>query len=117
MSDCTNGGRRAYNAPTHSPAEDELRVIAHFKDGLPPKEFVANRDTLDGLRVLDYLEHDGERYERVRECEMEHVKSGALYDVWRCSACGYEYAESVSETSIVQNFCPNCGAKVKEVDA
>lgn len=47
-----------------------------------------------------------------RMCEIEHVKGGAMYDVWRCSACGYEYAESVSETSIVQNYCPNCGARV-----
>lgn len=49
-----------------------------------------------------------------RTCNIEHAKSGAMYDVWRCSACGYEYAESVSETSIVQNFCPNCGARVVE---
>lgn len=47
-------------------------------------------------------------------CRMEHVKGGPCYDVWRCSACGYEYAENVSEDSIVQNFCPNCGRKVKE---
>ena len=47
-----------------------------------------------------------------RTCEIEHVKGGARYDVWRCSACGYEYAESVSETSVVRNYCPNCGAKV-----
>ena len=48
----------------------------------------------------------------VGTCDIEHVKGGARYDVWRCSACGYEYAESVSETSIVQNFCPNYGKKV-----
>lgn len=45
-------------------------------------------------------------------CEMEHVKDGPCYDVWRCSACGYEYAENVSMDSIVQNFCPNCGREV-----
>lgn len=50
---------------------------------------------------------------RERTCEIEHVKGGARYDVWRCSACGYEYAESVSETSVVQNYCPNCGRKVE----
>ena len=49
-----------------------------------------------------------------RTCRIEHVKSGAMYDVWRCSACGYEYAESVSEESIVQNYCPNCGSRVVE---
>ena len=47
-----------------------------------------------------------------RTCEIKHVKGGAMYDVWRCSACGYEFVESVSEASIVQNYCPNCGAKV-----
>ena len=47
-----------------------------------------------------------------RTCYIEHVKRGALCDVWRCSYCGYDYAESVSEPSIIQNYCPNCGAKV-----
>ena len=47
-------------------------------------------------------------------CRMEHVKDGPCYDVWRCSACGYEYAENVSMDSIVQNFCPNCGREVVE---
>ena len=47
-----------------------------------------------------------------RTCEIKHVKGGAMYDVWRCSACGYEFVESVSEASIVQNYCPNCGARV-----
>lgn len=46
-----------------------------------------------------------------RTCCIEHVKGGAMYDVWRCSTCGYEYAESVSEKGIVQNYCPNCGRK------
>ena len=121
MSDCTQGGRRVYHAPTHSPAEDELRVIAHFKDGLPPKEFVANRDTLDGLRVLDYLEHDGERYERVRECE--YVYDGKWF---ACSACGEQlgylgmsvstgkHGEVIREALHKDKvFCPYCGAKVK----
>lgn len=55
---------------------------------------------------------DYEVYTPERTCRIEHVKGGAMYDVWRCSACGYEYAESVSETSIVQNYCPNCGSRV-----
>ena len=45
-------------------------------------------------------------------CRIEHVKGGPCYDVWQCSACGYKYAESVSEDSIVQNYCPNCGRRV-----
>ena len=49
---------------------------------------------------------------RERTCHIEHVKGGAMYDVWRCSTCGYEYAESVSEKGIVQNYCPSCGCKV-----
>ncbi len=49
-----------------------------------------------------------------RTCEIKHIKSGAMYDVWRCSACGYEYAESVSDMSIVGSYCPNCGAKAAD---
>ena len=54
---------------------------------------------------------DYETYVPERTCSIEHAKGGAMYDVWRCSACGYEYAESVADESIVQNYCPNCGAK------
>ena len=52
------------------------------------------------------------------ECEWQLVKSGVLYDVWRCSACGYEHAESRTDpgaTELDPNFCPNCGGRVKEV--
>ena len=45
-------------------------------------------------------------------CEVQHVKSGAMYDVWRYTCCGYEHAERVSEEAIPQNFCPNCGKRV-----
>ena len=45
-------------------------------------------------------------------CEVQHVKSGAMYDVWRYTCCGYEHAESVSEEAIPQNFCPKCGKRV-----
>ncbi len=75
MSDCRIP-MPSYKAPIHTREQDELRVTAHFKDGLHPQDFVANRDTPSGTRVLDYLESDGERYERVREC---HVMSEYSY--------------------------------------
>lgn len=52
-----------------------------------------------------------------RTCRWEVVKHGAIYDVYRCSACGYEYAESRTDKGVKvewidANFCPGCGAKV-----
>ena len=44
--------------------------------------------------------------------DVQHVKSGAMYDVWRYTCCGYEHAERVSEEAIPQNFCPNRGKRV-----
>ena len=77
--------------------EDDLRIIWNTRS-----DYRTQRE--NELRV--------ERREAERTCCIEHVKKGALYDVWRCSSCGYEYAESVSEPSMIQNYCPNCGRKV-----
>lgn len=52
-----------------------------------------------------------------REGHVEHVKSGALYDVFRYTCCGYEHAESRTDSGaseIPMNWCPNCGAKIVE---
>ena len=52
-----------------------------------------------------------------REGYVEHVKSGALYDVFRYTCCGYEHAESRTDSGaseIPMNWCPNCGAKIVE---
>lgn len=48
-------------------------------------------------------------------CRWQSEKHGPLYDVFSCSACGYEYAESRTDmgaTDLTPNFCPNCGRKV-----
>lgn len=48
-------------------------------------------------------------------CEWQCEKHGPLYDVYSCSVCKYEYAESRTDrgaTDLVPNYCPNCGAKV-----
>ena len=108
MSDCANGGRRAYNAPTHSPAEDRLEITVHFHGEFNPHPIVLNR--LD--REVDYVTVDGQRFERVRECHVmsdysyyDHIIPEWNYDY--CSNCGGEFYDEVP------NYCPYCGAKVK----
>ena len=52
-----------------------------------------------------------------RECYVDHVKSGTLYDVYRYNCCGYEHSESRTDAGVSEipmNFCPNCGAKIVE---
>ena len=91
MSDCVNGGRRAYNAPTHTPDEDALTITAHFKDG-SERPCTMNRMG----RTLDYLESDGERYERVtycRDCS------------WFCEG---------SEVYATNDWCKNFGCETNE---
>lgn len=56
------------------------------------------------------IEHWNTRYERTGECIC--IKDGPMYDTYRYTCCGYEHAESVSEDYGVQNYCPNCGARL-----
>lgn len=56
-----------------------------------------------------------------RTCEWSIKKGGTFYDVYQCSACGYEYAESRTDHGIKvelidAKFCPNCGAEVVDGD-
>ena len=110
MSDCVNGGRRAYNAPTHTPAEDRLEITVHFHGEFNPHPIVLNR--LD--REVDYVEVDGERFERVRECEVE---SSLLWDSYHGRdfyehkfSCGHTVTSDYEEPPF---YCEVCGAKVK----
>lgn len=50
-----------------------------------------------------------------RTCRFERVKSSPPYDVYRCTACGFEWAENRTDPGTKEmpdNYCPNCGAKV-----
>ena len=50
-----------------------------------------------------------------REGHMEIAKSGPSYIVYRYTCCGYEHAESKTDTGaseVPPNWCPNCGAKI-----
>lgn len=50
-------------------------------------------------------------------CEWQLVKSGPCYLVCRCSVCGYEHAESMTDkgaTDFDPSFCPSCGREVMD---
>ncbi len=58
-------------------------------------------------------------YTKEKAGHVDHVKSGTLYDVYRYNCCGYEHSESRTDagaSEIPMNFCPNCGAKVVDVE-
>ena len=58
-------------------------------------------------------------YTKEKTGYVDHVKSGTLYDVYRYNCCGYEHSESRTDagaSEIPMNFCPNCGAKVVDVE-
>ena len=74
-----------------------------------PTDF-PNVITVDDTETGRYMDYFPER-----TCCIEHVKSGALYDVWRYTCCDYEHAESKTDagaSEIPTNFCPKCGARV-----
>ena len=72
--------------------------------------------TMGGLKTWDVTDDAKKWFVELGSgtCEVQHVKSGPMYDVWRYTCCGYEHAENVGEESIPQNFCPKCGAKAVE---
>ena len=106
---------RDFNVKTSSPDEDRLETVLHFVGDSFPRMFVINRLG----REVDYVEVDGERYERVRECEiecdwhyMEEVLPFTHEDTWayRCVSCEWQFRY---DRGIKPDYCPNCGAKVK----
>lgn len=96
---------RDFNVKTSSPDEDRLETVLHFVGEIFPRVFVINR--LD--REVDYVEVDGERFERVRECERILYKPTK---VLVCSECGAGIPKQLDKYCYL-HYCPNCGAKVK----
>lgn len=37
-----------------------------------------------------------------------------VYDVWRCSECDYTIDDGTDDPEMLPNYCPNCGAKMRE---
>lgn len=37
-----------------------------------------------------------------------------VYDVWRCSECDHVIDDGTDDPKLLPNYCPNCGAKMKE---
>lgn len=53
--------------------------------------------------------------EHEKTCEMELVKRGPIYDVWKCTECGEEFPENRTDSGawcFEPNYCPMCRTKV-----
>lgn len=97
MSDCRVPEPQGY---------DVARLRIEFQDGEVPWMYPL---ALNG-RVIRGVYVDGERYERVRECELEHHDTGWV----SCRECNTSWK---NDRPHVYRRCPYCGARVKEVDA
>ena len=63
-------------------------------------------------RLAELIEPEPER-----TCNMELVKRGPIYSVWRFSCCGYEHSENVTDggaTDLPGTRCPKCGTVVDD---
>lgn len=51
-------------------------------------------------------------------CEIEIVKSGAIYTTYRTTCCGFKWAVNDCDSGVSDNpefkYCPGCGTKIKE---
>ena len=49
--------------------------------------------------------------------ESDGYADGApVYDVWHCSECGYTIDDGTDDENDLPNYCPHCGAKMREVE-
>ena len=96
MSDCSAS---AFVAPG-------IHGVVHWKDGTI-STLTFSRYVNGEEREAEYFELDGERYERVRECELEHHDTGWV----SCRECNTSWK---NDRPHVYRRCPYCGAKVKE---
>lgn len=117
-------------------ARGSIHGHVHWDNGRHT-DFIYARIVNGEERNADYIELDGERYERVRECEMKwtgrYCPPGCMVPqdmVQTCSACGglgndpsrpfhpedpNEPIQFVNLPSYIR-YCPLCGARIKEVD-
>jgi hypothetical protein len=93
-----------------------------WKDGQRPTPLDYARYVNGAERVADHIDFDGERYERVRECENASPYAGEF----KCSECGVEWKTEdmdlveptlwIDGVADYPSYCQHCGARVKEVE-
>lgn len=91
-----------------NPGYEPMRLTVRCAD--PSMDFgtTVNRCTPNGERVIDHVELDGERFERVRECK------NAAMDGFKCTACGERWLGGFGLGPIPFERCPSCGARVRK---
>lgn len=67
----------------------------------------------DCSQYLDYIVDTNNLVEQ-KTCHIECFCHSALYDSYKCDACGIELTESITVVGFDWKYCPNCGAKVVE---
>lgn len=69
---------------------------------------------IDGVRLEQMATDDSEP---VRHGHWKHVGAdGSDNNVWMCSACGKEFELDAPKSEYEMNYCPNCGARMDEVN-
>ena len=102
MSDCSTN---AMSAP--KPIHGEIV----WKDGMRPTPLSYARYVNGVERIADHIDFDGERYERVRECEVVGTRFEDLLDEYCHSlSCGHDAWNGDVEPPA---YCDMCGARVR----
>ena len=96
------------NELTSTSARGSIHGHIHW-DNDRHTDFIYARIVNGEERKADFIEFDGERYERVRECERVLYKPTK---VLVCSECGAGMPKQLDKYCYL-HYCPNCGAKVK----
>lgn len=100
MSDCST------NAFANTGARGSINGRIYWDNGRHT-DFIYARIVNGEERKADYIMLDNERYERVRECELEHHETGWV----SCRECNTSWK---NDRPHVYRRCPYCGARVKE---
>ena len=69
------------------------------------------RAAFDAVKAAPTIDAEPVRHRQWIGLEYDGFADGCpVYDLWECSACGYE-----RKGEDTPNYCPNCGAKMMEV--
>ena len=98
------------NELTSTSARGSIHGHIHWDNGRHT-DFIYARIVNGEERKADFIEFDGERYERVKECGIKRSYYYDEYDQYEFEfSCGHSVDMYDKEPP---NFCPLCGAKVK----
>lgn len=80
----------------------------------PTNRLYVSQEVFDCMQRIPPIDPESLRPLGVWVGEADGYADGELvYDVWYCSDCNYCIDDGTDDPTLLPNYCPNCGAKMK----